>query len=430
MVSVLFDPCFQKCFEAIKGEIPLSKKILLLLSLLCVIAVTAGCGRKGKTKITAAPAESETQAASADSSSTSSGATVSEIFDQNAVQSEMMKAANAYQDIYKAIDTKEYFNVTATKAQRQQIVARIGNLGYTVVSDNIDMQNPDAVKQFWEKSKEGQDAELAIYEVELDASLERYTLKLTQGKTYFTCVTATWNAADQPQIQYGNVEIIDKFELTTKGYFLYHIPAQNGLWDNSHGFRITPLPVRNRELCEKYIKPVGYQGNNILTSNWDQKTITKLNFNDMFEYVYRLDYQKEPASDQYARYYPDKVNTLAVPASDFEGILTKYFQISAKELRETAVYDPSRRVYAWQSFCGPQYEPTPVVVAYRTNKDGSLTLTVDAVAIAYYSDCDFTDIVTIMPHKDGSFKYLSNSVTIYDNERFPAYSPRIRKSGG
>lgn len=397
-----------------------------MLLLLFITAAATGCSGKNRTKIAVAPAQSETGPASR--SSVSGSVSLSAVFDKSAIQTEMIKAANAYRDIYKAIDTKKYFNVAATEAQRQQIVDRIGSLGYTVVSDDINMQNPDAVERFWERAKAGKDTELAVYEVESDASLERCMLKLIQGKTYFTCVTVTWNTSDQPQIQYDDVETVDKFKLTSKGYFLYHTPAQNGLWDNSHGFRVTPLPEKNRELCKKYMEPVGYQGNNIFTSSWNRETITKLNFNDMFEYIYRLDNQKKPDSDQYAYYYLGKVNTLAVPAADFERIVTKHFPISAKELRETAVFDPSRHVYAWQSFCGPQYEPTPVVVAYRTNEDGSLTLTVDAVAIEYYSDCDFTDTVTVMTHKDGSFEYLSNSLKIVHSEQFPIYSPRIVKS--
>lgn len=145
------------------------KKIAFTLLLLFIIASAIGCSGKNRTKAAVTSTRSETEIAS--SSPTSSGLTASDIFDQNAIQTEMMKAANAYRDIYKSIDTKKYFNVVASETQRQQIVDRIGSLGYLVVSENINMQNPGAVKQFWESAKTGKDAELAIYEVESDASL-------------------------------------------------------------------------------------------------------------------------------------------------------------------------------------------------------------------------------------------------------------------
>lgn len=405
------------------------KKLLILL-VISLLACVTGCSTKESNTAIKTTNNSESNAILSSSSisngyRSSSGDNASDCFNISEITSEIKKAGKSYQDIYKKVNNKQYFNVYATDEQRQEIVNRIGMLGYAVESNGIDMKNSRLVQSFWNRIKAGSNAQIGIYEVETDASLNRYCFNYSNGKMMFICGTVSWSQSNQPQIQYDQVRTVDKFELTSKGYFLYHTPAQNGLWENSNGFRVTPLPAENRELCKKYIEPVGYQGNNIFTSSWNQQTITKLNFNDMFEYIYRLEYQKEPDNSKYAYYYPDKVNTLAVRAENFESIITKYFPVSAKKLRETAIFDPSRRVYVWQPFCGPQYEPTPEVVSYRTNKDGSLTLSVDAVAIEYYSDCDFTDTVTVMPQKDGSFKYLSNSLKIIHPEQFPTYSPRI-----
>lgn len=407
----------------------------LFLLLLMIVFITAGCGATAETTTApmqptdTVPSDGTTEAST--KTSDLAGANISDVFDKNAITAEMLNAANAYKDIYKTIEKKEYFNIAVipTDNQMKEIVNRIGALGYSVVSTDINMQNPDVVEQFCQKAKAGENEQLGVYIVESDASLERYTFIVVNGKTYFTCIAVTWDTSDQPQVQYsGMVEAVDKFELTSKGYFLFHVPFIDMYEDSSYGFRVSPLPDENIELCKKYIEPIGYLGNNILTSNWNQETITELNYNDMYEYIYRMEYKKCLESDNYERYCSQIVNAIAVPATDFERIITKYFPISAQKLRQISVYDPDKNVYTWQEFMVPQYEPKPEVVAYQTNSDGSLTLTVDAVAIEYYDDCIFTDTLTVMPHEDGSFEYLSNSLKIFNSDCFPNYWPRVSKN--
>ncbi|MFQ7527828.1 MAG: DUF6070 family protein [Mediterraneibacter gnavus] len=44
---------------------------------------------------------------------------------------------------------------------------------------------------------------------------------------------------------------------------------------------------------KKCVLPLGYQGNNLLCSNWDREHLEGLDYNGLYEYLYQMKYQKK-----------------------------------------------------------------------------------------------------------------------------------------
>lgn len=121
----------------------------------------------------------------------------------------------------------------------------------------------------------------------------------------------------------------------------------------------------------------------------------------------------------------------AIPALEFEAIITKYFPVSPEQLRHVAVYDADRGIYAFESLMHPDASPDWEVVGSTKNGDVSITIIVDGVRPENLMDRTVSSTV-VMPGENGSFLYLSNRLTrFYDKANrynftpFQDYQPRV-----
>ena len=62
-------------------------------------------------------------------------------------------------------------------------------------------------------------------------------------------------------------------------------------------------------MSEKCVLPLGYQGNNLLCSNWDRESLDKLDYNGIYEYFYGMKYDRRFEPEQYPH---------GIPAEEFE----------------------------------------------------------------------------------------------------------------
>ena len=95
------------------------------------------------------------------------------------------------------------------------------------------------------------------------------------------------------------------------------------------------------EVCgekeEKYLDIIGYQGNNLLCSEWSEDQIEGLDFNGLYEYFYMEEYGREIDTEKCAR---------GIPQEEFESLLTKYLPVTAEQLREYTSYDPENDTHS------------------------------------------------------------------------------------
>ena len=66
------------------------------------------------------------------------------------------------------------------------------------------------------------------------------------------------------------------------------IPDFVGTADGSCLIRVKPMTEEQREASERYVRGLGYQGNNLLCSNWDTDHMDELNYNGMYEYLMKI----------------------------------------------------------------------------------------------------------------------------------------------
>ena len=140
-----------------------------------------------------------------------------------------------------------------------------------------------------------------------------------------------WNKKQEPYV----VDMVRyqawKWEYTKKGYLFYERYIPDGMEaDGTVGIRVLPLDEELRKLCEDYIEPIGYEANNLFLVEWDEENFQQVNFNDLYDILYRIDQGSLPDSTQYPN---------GIGRSEFEDLIGKYFSIPAEQLREQAGYN-------------------------------------------------------------------------------------------
>ena len=129
---------------------------------------------------------------------------------------------------------------------------------------------------------------------------------------------------------------MSQWKYTEKGWFIFEYctaqpPELTEVVDAYEMIRVKPKTSEYREMEEKYLDIIGYQGNNLLCSEWSEDQIEGLDFNGLYEYFYMEEYGREIDTEKCAR---------GIPQEEFESLLTKYLPVTAEQLREYASYDP------------------------------------------------------------------------------------------
>ena len=337
-------------------------------------------------------------------------------------------------DIYLHADKGNASNVVLSNETLEQMQKVVGESGYPVITsvEYCTMSNYDKMDQFLQACLEDEDSSVILYSLSNSGGASRKEYIFDGSEMYLLTAGAGWNGSCDPVVSYISYTRIDEWKYTEKGWFCYKLcvpepPEVTEIVDGSELIRIIPLPEECRDLSEKYVYPLCYQGNNILCSNWDTTTLSTLDYNGVYEYFYRMKYGERFDPGDY---------TNGIPAAEFERVITEYLPVTAEEIREWAVYDEETQTYAWASLgCGNynlSYFGTsvPEVIGLRENGGGSITLTVAAVCeMVIANDAVMTHELTIRVDKDGNFQYLGNKILDDGIQDIPEYRYRISDDG-
>jgi hypothetical protein len=375
-----------------------------LLALLLVLAV-----------LNLAACESREASGSSESSEPSSVATESpsaevpqpqSLLDESAIRAQFEQVAEACSDVTGG------FSAGSTPALEDysRMSEAIGALGFPVDYFDLDMPNADKVEGFWADVRSGKDAQVIIYRL----NSRGITAHILENREHIcTTITAFYyfqQAAESEasEITFDeSVYTVDVMRLTGKGYLLYHALDPDGS-EQYDGFRVAPLGEENRELGRKYLSGIGYMSDGLLQFDWDQDDYYALNMSWVFESLYDLKYGKR-ASDDYNE--ADGQGRVIVPSDVVEDVMQNYLTITTEQLHSIFAYSEGQGGYVYEALEGGGYAPRPEVVAVTENTDGSISLTVDAVAAELGDDQYMTSILTVTDNPEGSVKYLSNKVT-------------------
>lgn len=292
------------------------------------------------------------------------------------------------------------------------------------------MENYESVDSFLGDCVAGQSSSVVIYKINGDGGIGRMKFIFDGTKMYVISAKGVWNADGKPGISYISYTRIKEWNYTEKGWFCYQLcvpepPEVSEMIDGSCLIRIKPMTEEQREMSERCVGGLGYQGNNILCSNWDADHMEELDFNGMYEYLYEMKYGD--------KFNPED-DPNGIPKEKFESLIMEYFPITAEQMREYAVFDEENQTYLWSRLGCINYTPTsfgtslPEVTDIKENDDGTVTLTVEAVCdMVICDDAVITHELTVRFAEDGSFQYLGNQILNDGIMQIPDYRYRMRE---
>ena len=335
-------------------------------------------------------------------------------------------------ELYKNADKGCASNVVIADEVIDQMVEKLKSVGHPITRTAAysNMENYRELEVFLNASSAGNCGSAVVYKVHSDGGIGRYQYVYDGKDMYVLSAKAVWSDDDKPVITYVSYTRIKEWKFTDKGWFCYELcvpeyPEVTEIVNGSCVVRVKPIIEENREMSEKCVLGLAYQGNNLLCSDWDTDHMEHLDYNGMYEYLYAMKYQKKFPSEE----YPD-----GIPKDEFERLIMEYLPITAEELQDYAVFDEEKQTYVWVTLSCSNYTPTyfgtsfPEVTSIRENRDGTLTLTVDAVcSMILCDDAVITHELTVRFSEDGSFQYLGNKILEDGSSMIPEYQYRIIK---
>ena len=291
------------------------------------------------------------------------------------------------------------------------------------------MENYEKVDNFLKDCIEGKQGEIVIYEIHRDGGLSREKYIFDEKDMYVLVARTVWNNENKAVISCVSYTKLKKWKYTENGWFCYELcvpvyPEVTEIIDGSNLVRVKPNSKENQEMSEKCVFGIGYQGNNLLCSDWDENNMKNLDYNGLYEYMYAMKYQKKFNPEMYSK---------GIPKEEFESLIMDYLPITSEKLEEYAVFDEKSQKYRWAPLGCGNYAPNffgtsvPEVVNIKENADGTTTLTVNAVCdTVLCDDAVITHELTLKFREDGSFQYLSNKILENGIKNVPGYQNRIK----
>lgn len=333
-------------------------------------------------------------------------------------------------ELYKNAEKDCASNVVIADEVIDQMAEKLKDARCTVTTTAVysNMENYNGLEDFLNAATAGSSGLAVVYEISSDGGIGRYQYDYDGKDMYVLFAKAAWSDEDKPVITYISYTRIKEWRFTDKGWFCYELcvpeyPEVTEIVNGSCMVRVKSITEENRELSEKYVLGLAYQGNNLLCSDWDIGHMEYLDYNGLYEYLYAMKYQEKfPAEN-----YPD-----GIPKDEFERLIMEYLPVTAEEIQDYAVFDKEKQAYAWQRLGCSNYAPTyfgtsvPEVTDIRENTDGTVTLTVDAVcSMILCDDAVITHELTMRFADDGSFQYLGNKILEDGMSHIPDYQYRI-----
>lgn len=334
--------------------------------------------------------------------------------EQEEAEKDCAAMMEAIRDIYKEADKGTSINAVisqATALKMQQTIAE-KNVPAAVSGFDVDMMNCDVVEEFLDLASAGDQSETILYRIHTDGTVSREKFTFDGKDMYALYTKGRWTDDMEPAFSVNSLSRMSQWEYTEKGWFIFKYctaqpPELTEIVDAYEMIRVKPKTREYREMEEKYLDIIGYQGNNLLCSEWSEKNIEGLDFNGLYEYFYMEEYGREIDTAKCAA---------GIPQEEFESLLTKYLPVTKEQLREYAAYDPESETYSWVMLGVGNYAPNafwisvPEVTGITENADGTITLTVDVVCEKKGNDDFYTHDVTLRILDDGKAMYLSNHI--------------------
>ena len=335
-------------------------------------------------------------------------------------------------EIYKEADKGTASNVVLTDEAILELQKKLMETGCPVATlvTYSNMGNYERVDSYLENCTAGERGSVVVYEIHSDGGIGRIKYIYDGTDMYVVSAGSVWNKNGKSGMSYISYTRIKEWKYTDKGWFCYELcvpepPEVSEIVDGSCLIRVKPMTEEQREISERCVQGLGYQGQNLLCSNWNAENMSELDYNGMFEYLYGMKYEEKFNSEDYPN---------GIPKEEFENLIMEYLTITAEQIREYSVFVEENQTSLWARLGCFNYAPTffgtslPEVVAIKENEDGTVTLTVEAVCdMVICDDAVITHELTVRFAEDGSFQYLGNEILNDGIMQIPDYQYRIKE---
>lgn len=328
-------------------------------------------------------------------------------------------------DIYSSCQDMKCKTEEEKLNQTRTVIESMGSNGYIAVDveNQINMANAENAEMFLSEVAENRDAGCTILQVMYDMSFVRFDFKSGGNNVMITRRFYVWE----------NNCFVEKNEENYKAYtwkytdgYLFFERYRMGGYDGDSAYtalRVEPLDEKLRVLNRKYIKTIGYDSNNLFTTNWDESDMNKINYYDIYEALYKMKYGMSSP-------YSDEGVTYMIEGKLYEKVFQEYLPVSTDVLQHVNVYDVSRQMYQYRTRGMFDHSVTPLVpfpevVDAEYNADGTITLIVNAVSEKDESGRLFTHKVAIKEKENDGFEYVSNDVLTMNKEGIYWYRDRL-----
>ena len=350
--------------------------------------------------------------------------------ERNEAEEECKTVMQSVFDIYEKADKGHDTNVLLGEEVMCRIQDKVSRNGCPVTTDIIysDMLNYEIADSFLNNCLKGKSGEMVLYEIQYNGGISRNKYIYDGTDMYVLSSNATWTKDNKPNVSYISFSRIEQWSYTERGWFCYELcvpeyPDVTEVVDGSCMIRVKPMTEQQKSMSDKYVRGLGYQGNNILCSNWDENNMEQLDYNGMFEYLYTMKYKEKFPSEAYCD---------GIPKEEFENLIMEYMPITSEKIRKYAEFDEENNMYVWARLSCINYTPNffgtslPEVTDIRENEDGTVTLTVNAVCeMGLCDDAVITHELKMRISDDGKFKYLRNTILNNGIYNIPPYQYRI-----
>lgn len=333
--------------------------------------------------------------------------------------------------IYKSADKGESSNAVISENTIIQMMDQLEQSGCPVRSsiNYLNMRNYKKMEEFIRQSQNGEKSEIILYEIHTDGGIGRNKFIYDGKDMYVLYTNAEWDKNIKPVMTNHSYNRIKEWNYTDKGWLHYEYcvpepPEVTEVVDGNVMIRVKPISEEYREITVKFLLPIGYQGNNLFCSNWNENHMKELDYNAIFQYLYFVKYQKQ---------YEMESNQEGIPKEEFESIIMEYLPITLEQLQQYAIYDSNKKIYGWSKLKCGNYSPNafgtsvPEITDICENADGTCNITIDAVCEMMGTDCVMTHQLKVEFLKDGGIKYLSNQILGDGLNLIPEYQYRIKK---
>ena len=195
-------------------------------------------------------------------------------------EADLRAALELTRDIYQEADKGDASNVVLSEEVLIQLKEKLKTMGMPVTGSEPYqvMENWQEMERFLQDAGVGKAGTVLLYRIHRDGGIGRFQYQYDGENLYVLAANMTWGKDETPMPAYISYTRIKEWRYTEKGYFCYELcvpepPEVSEIVDGSCLVRVRPLPQECREMSEKCVLPLGYQGNNLLCSNWDRERL-------------------------------------------------------------------------------------------------------------------------------------------------------------